>query len=330
MDGGALHVFGITLIGVTAANGRRLLLTLAFVLVVLLVGRGLRWAVSRITRRVKDRRAAFWSRQSVNIAVAGLLIVGVLSIWFEDPTRLATALGLVTAGLAFALQRVITAVAGYLVILQGDTFNLGDRIVMGGVRGDVIALSFMQTTILEMGEPASVTSAASGPSSTWIHSRQYTGRVVTVSNAKVFDEPVYNYTREFPYLWEELTVPIRYGADRGRAEAILLAAAAERTDPITALGAEEAAELQRRFDLPTAGVEPRVYLRLTNDWLELTVRFLTRTHGVRELKSALSRQVLDAFDEAGIAVAARTYEVVGAPTLRVRADDRAEDDDDHG
>lgn len=166
MADGGLHLFGITLIGVSAANGRRLLLTLAFVAAALILGRGLRLAVARLTRRVGDRRAAFWSRQAVNIAVAGLLTVGVVSIWFEDPTRLATALGLVTAGLAFALQRVITAVAGYLIILRKDTFNLGDRIMMSGVRGDVLALSFMQTTILEMGEPASVTSASSGASST--------------------------------------------------------------------------------------------------------------------------------------------------------------------
>ncbi|WP_244424738.1 mechanosensitive ion channel domain-containing protein [Methylobacterium nodulans] len=173
------------------------------------------------------------------MAVATLLLLGVLSIWFDDPTRLATALGLVTAGLAFALQRVITAMAGYVMILQGGTFNLGDRIVMGGVCGDVLALSFMQATILEMGEPASVTSAATGPSSTWIHSRQYTGRVVTVSNAKVFDDPTYNYTREFPYIWEELTVPIRYGANRTRAETILLEAARTHAGRITDLGAGE-------------------------------------------------------------------------------------------
>ena len=48
-------------------------------------------------------------------------------------------------------------------------------------------------------------------------SRQYTGRVVTVSNAKIFDEPVYNYTREFPYIWEEVSLPVPFTADRGRA-----------------------------------------------------------------------------------------------------------------
>ena len=122
-----------------------------------------------------------------------LLLLGLASIWFDDPTRLTTALGLVTAGLAFALQRVVTALAGYVLILRGKTFNVGDRIVMGGVRGDVIALGFIQTTIMEMGQPPPVQNA---DPAMWVQGRQYTGRIVTVSNAKMFDEPVFNYTRE--------------------------------------------------------------------------------------------------------------------------------------
>ncbi len=80
-------------------------------------------------------------------------MLGLLSIWFNDPTRLATAFGLVSAGVAFALQKVITSLAGYLVILRGNTFTVGDRISMGGVRGDVMRLGFVQTTIMEMGQP---------------------------------------------------------------------------------------------------------------------------------------------------------------------------------
>lgn len=60
-------------------------------------------------------------------------IFGLLSIWFNDPTRLATTFGLMSAGLAFALQQVVTALAGYLVILRGSTFTVGDRISMGDV-----------------------------------------------------------------------------------------------------------------------------------------------------------------------------------------------------
>ena len=83
-------------------------------------------------------RPKFWTRQGVSLLATVVLILGLLSIWFNDPTRLATAFGLISAGLAFALQQVVTSIAGYFVILRGKTFTVGDRISMGGVRGDVM------------------------------------------------------------------------------------------------------------------------------------------------------------------------------------------------
>ncbi|HEX2638198.1 MAG TPA: mechanosensitive ion channel domain-containing protein [Gemmatimonadales bacterium] len=142
-----------------------------------------------------------------------------MAIWFDDPRRLTTAAGLVTAGLVIALQRVVAAFAAYFVILRGRLFRVGDRLVMGGVRGDVIALGFIRTTIMEMGEPPPVQSAEPA---VWVEARQYTGRIVTVTNDRIFSEAVYNYTRDFPYLWEELRVPVPYTADRAAAERILL------------------------------------------------------------------------------------------------------------
>lgn len=192
---GAVEITGVELVGVNAENGRKLLLTIVFVLAVLLLSRMLRWAASWVLRDWRNARLAFWWRQGIGLATAVVLLIGFTSVWFDDPTRLATALGLLTAGLAFALQKVVTAVAGYFVILRGKTFNVGDRISMGGVRGDLAALGFLQTTILEMGQPPSVEEPAAAA---WVRSRQYTGRVVTVSNASVFDDPVFNFSRELP------------------------------------------------------------------------------------------------------------------------------------
>ena len=151
-----MELLGIRLVGFNAITGHKVLLTIGLIVVLWL----LRSAVLALLGRVDasgDRasRIAFWSRQGVSLVVAALAVIGFVSIWFDDPT-LTTALGLVTAGLAFALQKVVTALAGYFVILRGKTFNVGDRIVMGGVRGDVIALGFIQTTIMEMGQPPPV------------------------------------------------------------------------------------------------------------------------------------------------------------------------------
>src|SRR5438270_10772938 len=216
------RIFGVTLIGATSHNLHKLLLTIGFVAVAWVFAWALRQILKLFIGTRGGTRFQFWAKQGVSLVVALIVLLGILSIWFDNPARLASAVALVGAGVAFALQRVITAVAGYFVILRGKTFNVGDRIMMGGVRGDVIDLSFMQTQIMEMGQ--SPKEQGDAPSM-WIKSRQFTGRIVTVTNDKVFDEPVYNYSRDFPYIWDEINLPVRYQDDRAKAEQILIDAA---------------------------------------------------------------------------------------------------------
>ena len=309
-----MDLFGIQLIGANAENGRKLLLTLAFVLAIWAIGFVTRALLGWIGHSVDSPRFRFWSRQVVALLLAAVMILGLISIWFDDPGHLATIFGLVTAGIAFALQRVITSFAGYFVILRGKTFNVGDRIVMGGVRGDVIALSFMQTKIMEMGEPPPVQDAAPA---VWVHSRQFTGRIVTVTNDKIFDEPVYNYTHHFPYIWDEIRLPVRYGDDRGRAEQILLEAARAHALTPDRIDRDRLEELEQRYNLKGLDLEPRVFWRLTDNWLELALRFLSPDHGTRGIKDRMSRDILAALDAAGIGIASATYEITAVPPLAI-------------
>jgi hypothetical protein len=66
-----------------------------------------------------------------------------------------------------------------------------------------------------------------------------------------------------------------------------------------------------------AEMAPRVYYRLTDKWLELTVRFIARDHGIRHLKDAMSRDILRALGEARIAVASTSFSISHVPPLRV-------------
>lgn len=311
-----MEIFGIRLVGFNAENGQKLLLTAGFIVFIWLLRRGANALTGMIFRGREGEQGRFWTRQAINLGTTVLLLVSLLSLWFDDPTRLATALGLVTAGLAFALQKVVTAVAGYFVILRGTTFNVGDRITMGGVRGDVIGLGFINTTIMEMGQPPAVQGAQPAM---WVRSRQYTGRVVTVSNDKIFDEPVYNYTRDFPYLWEEISLPISYAADRERAERILLRAADQHASAFTEDSRVALDAMRQRYAVQATPTDPRVYYRLTDNWLELTVRFVTEARGVRDIKDAMSREILAEVEAAGIEVASATFELVGLPPIRFEA-----------
>ena len=312
-----MSVLGIDWVGVNPDNGRKLLLSVAFILIVLLTSAALRWLVGILLSRTDhaSKQAKFWTRQAVSLLAAVVLILGLLSIWFNDPTRLATAFGLMSAGLAFALQQVITSIAGYFVILRGSTFTVGDRISMGGVRGDVMRLGFIQTTIMEMGQPPSVQGA---DPAMWVKSRQFTGRIVTVTNSKIFAEPVFNYTRDFPFIWEEMPIPITYQADDSRAETILLDAARSHAADPNAMAADAKAGLKERFGVDPIDLDPHVYYRITDNCLELTVRFIVHTHRIRSAKDAMARQILREFRTAGIGIASATYDIVGLPPIEVR------------
>ncbi len=309
----SVQLFGIRLMGVDAESARKLLLTAVFFALLYVLSKTL-GAVAYAVLGRRGRVAVFWSRQIISIVTFLLGLVGLVSIWFDNPGRLATGVGLMGAGLAFALQKVITSFAGYFVILRGKTFDIGDRITMGGVRGDVISLNFLQTVIMEMGEPPSVQSSDPGM---WVQSRQFSGRIVTVSNSRIFDEPVYNYTRDFPFIWEEMRLPISYKDDRNVVERILLDAAMKETAKLDEVAASAIAALERKYFVTRADAEPKVYVRLTDNWVELTVRFLCKDHDIRGLKDRMSREVIGALEKAKIGIASGTYEIVGLPPIRV-------------
>ena len=307
----------VHLVGVDWHTGTKLLYTLVFFAGLFV----LRWIARQIVRLALRGRshtsARFWARQGVNLATAVFVALGLVSIWFDNGLHAAAALGVLTAGAAFALQKAITSLAGYFLILRGDIFTVGDRIVMGGVRGDVIGLGFLRTTILEMGQP---TGDKDDEVHTWVDGRQYTGRVVTVTNAAVFDDPVFNYSREFTFLWEELAVQITHDSDHELAERILLDAALEHSKDRAALGTEALQKMRRRFYVPNADLEPAVFYKLNSSWVELAVRFIVPTHGIRVVKSAIAKEVLEQFQANGIVFApSTTVGITDLPAVRLES-----------
>jgi small-conductance mechanosensitive channel len=301
-----MDLFGIKFLGASHLTALKLAITVAVVLVVVAI----RLAVVAVARAVTgrgDSRALFWAKQSSSLAALVVVLAAGESIWFDDPSRFATMLGLATAGIAIAAQKAVTAFAGYLVIMRGNTFTVGDRIKMGGVRGDVIALGFLQTRIMEMGQPREVNEQEDP--GMWVRARQFSGRIVTITNDKIFDEPVYNYTREFPFIWEEIHVPLPYRDDRARGEAILLDAVRAASEAFSEEAAGARRRLEQKYGLDHESLEPRVFWTLTDNWLELTVRFVVPEHGVREVKDRISRTIVAEFDRGGLEIASSTSEV---------------------
>lgn len=268
--------------------------------VVVVIGLLVAQVLGRIlARRTDDPYAKYYARKVTRYAVVAAVVVVLAVVWHAFAGRVGVVVGLATAGLAFAMQEVVGAVAGWFNILSGRIFRVGDRIEMGGVRGDVIDITPLRTKVMEIG-------SADGRE-TPVRGRQYTGRIVAISNKATFTEPVYNYSAAFEFIWEELTVPVAYGSDWTAAEEILT----EEAQRVSASrGAQEAIQhMARRYPVPRAEVEPRVYARATDNYLELSARFVVPVRTARTVKDDLTRTVIERFRAASIEIASATQDV---------------------
>jgi small-conductance mechanosensitive channel len=269
--------------------------------VVLTFGVVLAALVGRVAAgKMADGHGRYYARKVARYVVAVLVVIVLAVVWRAFAGRVGVVLGLATAGLAFAMQEVIGALAGWFNIVAGRIFRVGDRIQMAGVRGDVLDITPLRTKILEIG-------SGTGDDDTWVRGRQLTGRIVAISNKATFTEPVFNYSAMFDFIWEELTVPVAHDADWRTAERIL-EEEAQRVS--TAEGAGQAIDdMARSYPVPRAEVEPRVFARATDDYLELSARFVVPVRTARGTKDGLTRRVLDRLSDAGIPVASTTEDV---------------------
>ncbi len=120
----------------------------------------------------------------------------------------------------------------------------------------------------------------------------------------VTNVPVYNNSRDFPLLLEEMRISVTYAWNRAGAEQILLDAANARTKDVSALGIVALPSMMRRFAMEEADTKPHVFHRITDNWLELGLRFLAP------------------FDAEGIGIASATCDRVGFPASRYAADSK--------
>ena len=234
---------------------------------------------------------------------AFLLMVGVFSGRFSQVT---VALGVAGAGIAFALQEVIGSFAGWLAITFGDFYGPGDRVQLGGIKGDVIDIGVLRTTLMECGD--------------WVNADLYNGRIVRVANSFVFKEPVFNYSADFPFLWDEITIPVRYGSDHARARQLIQDTLSEVVGDYAEFAKASWREMVRKYRIEAASVEPTVTLIATDNWLQFTARYVVDYKLRRSTKDRIFTRLLEAVAATNGAgeLASATVELSKAPVVDVR------------
>lgn len=280
--------------------GNRLLLSFV-AMVLLLLGRA---ALTRLlTQQIENRASLYRWQKWLQYATIVFGVIFIAAIWLDSGSSLATYLGLLTAGLAIALQDLISNLAGWLYIITNNPFELGDRIEIEDNQGDVVDVQFLHTTLLEVGNE--------------FDADQSTGRLVHVPNRTVFSKSLVNATQAFPFIWEEIPVLLTFESDWQKAKEIFQ----EILDTHSAETIQQANDHirnQRGTMLIIYGkTTPIVYTSVQDSGILLTLRFLVGARRKRGFIQEIWEAILTELnDQPNINLAYRTSRVVVDPTTQ--------------
>jgi small-conductance mechanosensitive channel len=244
------------------------------------------WIISRVllrlaSRQQTDSRKLYQWKKTTNYVVTGLGIVFLANIWFDGFKSITTFLGIFSVGLVVVLRDPILNMMGWVFLIWKRPFKVGDRIKIGQYTGDVIDIAFFQFTINELGE--------------WVDSEQATGRVVHIPNSQVFTQGQINYNYGFPFLWHEVQVRITFESNWQKAKAIFKEIGSRHSEKLSG-------ELEQRVRIEAQqhlifyrSFEPRVFTKVQENGIQLTVRYLCNLNGRRESENKIWEDVLTEF-----------------------------------
>lgn len=245
------------------------------------------------------------------IEVLGYILLVFLAItYFSGAIKDFTIIiGLFTAGLAFTLQELILSIAGSMYIFLVKVYKPGDRIEINGIKGDVIDVDSIYTTMMEIGQ--------------WVESDNYSGRIVKLSNAFVFKGPIYNYSQDFPFIWDQFNLPIRYGSDMDLAKSIVITIASETLSDYTRASKAEWEAVVKKYYIEDAEVEPTLAIRLTDNWVEYNLRYIVDYKKRRMTRHILHDKICKAFEQTNgkVVLASTTLELIKIPELKVTSEE---------
>ena len=273
---------------------------------IVLVNVLVRFLQRTLSARIKEKNARFNLRRGLSFLGYLLAILLLAAVFSDQLSSLTVALGVAGAGIAFALQEVVASVAGWIALSFGQFYTIGDRVQLGGIKGDVIDIGVLRTTLMEIGE--------------WVKGDQYNGRIVRIANSFVFKEPVFNYSADFPFVWDEITVPIKYGSDHNLARRIIQNSALEIVAENAVIAHQIWQKMLKKYAIEDASVEPNVTLVANDNWIEFTLRYVVDYKKRRSTKDLLFTRILDgvAASAGSVSMASATFQIVEMPALDVR------------
>jgi small-conductance mechanosensitive channel len=244
--------------------------------------------LNRLLKPVLGKLLKGFDRQEALLAVFSLLlnvvaVLAALSILVGSVSSFITSLGLVGLGITWALQTPILCFTGWILINIKRYYRVGDRIRVNDIYGDVTQIDFLNTVVWEYG-------------STWFTAEQPSGRLITIPNSLVLQTSVFNYTRDFEYIWDEVAVSMSYESDLVFTKVTVLKAAHQILGDSMADPIRRYKEILKKSKLDYGiSEEPEVFITFEDSWVNLNLRYLVPARERRGTKNAILEGIFSEF-----------------------------------
>lgn len=227
----------------------------------------------------RERDARYHVRKFV-ILVGYVIVIIFVTALFEDRLgRLTFALGVAGAGVVVALQDVIASFAGWLAISFSNLYTVGQRIQIGKTRGDVLDISVMRTTVMEVGN--------------WVSRDLYSGRVARIPNSFVLKGQVFNYSQGFPFIWDEIKVRLTGNSDQPLAREMLLRIARDSVAGYLPEAERSWKQVAENYRLENPSLQPTVSLVVRGGSLEFTLSYIVDYTSRTSMKDRLFTNIAE-------------------------------------
>lgn len=269
-----------TYIGISPVLQEKLFSTLIIIVVFTFITRFIK---KILHKKVDDISVRYQWQKIIQYISVFFILSFMVRIWFGAFESLSTYLGLLSAGLAIAFKDLLVDLAGWFFILIRKPFKVGDRIQVGGIKGDVIDIRIFQFSVIEIGN--------------WVGADQSTGRIIHIPNAKVFTEPQANYTAGFNYVWHEIPVLFTFESDWKKAKTILFEVLEKYADKFAPEVERQIKEAAKKYLIFYNKLTPTVYTSVQDSGVLLTMRYLSEVKKRRSVEEAIWEHLLEEFEK---------------------------------
>ena len=258
-----------------------------------------------ISNRIRDAKTRYSLRKVISGLSIAIFIIITISIWIVETQNILITIGLLGAAIAFALQDIFKNFMGGVIIFVNGIYRVGDRVQIDQLFGDVIDISIFYTTLME--------------TRGWVGGDQATGRLTTVPNGGILTGTVKNYTKDFDFMWDELTLPITYGSDWKNAADKILSIVRKETAPVAENAKKTMERIEGKYYFTQRSLEPAIYITLTDNWITFAIRYVTEVRTRRAMHDHLSRLVLEEIEKSeNIKIASSTINITEFPQVHIK------------